>query len=120
MAHYKNYTDIEQSKKLAYILSLDSSDGWWTALNWQETEYYIEVKQDGINKPKKYIPCWSFTALFNILPDGTDIMKDKTDTENEKYMCSVGVKGEVLYTFGSNPIDVCYEMVLRLHELKML
>ena len=53
-------------------------------------------------------------------PDGTDIVKDKADTENEKYMCTVGAKDDIISTFGNNPVDACYEMILKLYELKML
>ena len=128
MATIKSFTDIPQSKKLAEILPIESADMWWskcTIIDFGDGVLKVSYAVEPCNisqfrNTKEDIPCWSLAALFNILPDGTDIMKDKTDTENEKYMCSVGVKGEVLYTFGSNPIDVCYEMVLRLHELKML
>ena len=64
----KAYTDLEQSKKLAGILPLKSADMWWVALNWQETEHYVEVKQDEFSQPKKAIPCWSLAALLQILP----------------------------------------------------
>jgi len=120
MATIKSYTDLEQSKVLAKLLSLESADAWWVALNWQETEYYVEIKQDGINQPKKAIPCWSLAALLDILPDGTDIVKDKSDTENEKYMCTVGVKYDIISTFGNNPVDACVDMIIKLHEQKLL
>jgi len=66
------------------------------------------------------IPCWSFAALIEGLPDGTDIIKDKADTENEKYTCTVGVKDDIISTFGNNPVDACVAMIERLHELNLL
>jgi len=64
--------------------------------------------------------CWSLTALLSILPDGTDITKGKADTENEKYMCTVGVKDDIISTFGNNPVDACVETIEKLNEHKML
>jgi len=120
MAIIRNYTTVEQSRKLAKFLLIESADGWWTALNWQETEYYIEVKQDGIDKPKKCVPCWSLSALLNLLPNCTDIVKEEADTENEKYMCTVGVKDDIICTFGNNPVDACVAMIEKLHEFNLL
>ena len=115
MATIKSYTDLEQSKKLAKILPIESADGWWTALNWQETEYYIEVKQDGINKPKKYVPCWSLTALLNVSPNGIVMNKD---SQNGRYHFSSTHAGT--YVTMDNPIDTCVAMIEKLHELNLL
>ena len=113
MAIIKSYTDLEQSKKLAEILPLESADGWWTALNWQETEYYIEVKQDGINKPKKYVPCWSLAALLAVLPNENMLVK----TTDGKYYC---LAKDIMTKHYNNPIDACVEMIIKLSELKIL
>ena len=32
--------------------------------------------------------------------------------ENEKYMCTVGIKDDIISTFGKNPVDACVEMIL--------
>ena len=65
----QHYTSIEQSKKLVELgLNPDTADMWWTPLNWQLTEYYVEVKQDGINTPKNPLPCWSLGALLEVMP----------------------------------------------------
>ena len=115
MAIIKSYTDLEQSKKLAEILPLESADGWWTALNWQETEYYIEVKQDGINKPKKYVPCWSLTALLSILHDYTL----QTNTDGTVFVVCESQKPMISDAY-DNPVDACVAMIEKLYELKML
>jgi hypothetical protein len=68
----------------------------------------------------KSLPCWSLAALLNILPNGTNLVKEEADTENERYMCTVGIKDDIIPTFGNNPVDACYEMILKLHELNLL
>lgn len=35
-------------------------------------------------------------------------------------MCTVGIKDGIISTFGNNPVDACYEMIIKLSELKML
>ena len=129
MATIKSYTDIEQSKKLAEILPLESADMYYP--------WYIEDDGDTIESGhrittpnignfithkvnKMILPCWSLATLLDALPNCTDIVKEEADTENEKYMCTVGVKDDIISTFGNNPVDACYEIIMRLHELKML
>ena len=124
----KSYTDIEQSKKLAEILSLESADMEYLRL--KETNATIgsvpfvkdesEVENSAYDAVYERIPCWSLAALLDVLPDSTDIVKNKADTENEKYMCTVGVKHDIISTFGNNPVDACYDMITNLHKLSLL
>lgn len=117
----KSYTDIKQSKKLAKILPLENVDMCYLQENGQAKTISPSKLSEILNVSKpQVIPCWSLSALFDVLPDGTDVVKDKTDTENEKYMCTVGVKDDIISTFGNNPVDACYEMIIRLNELKLL
>lgn len=100
-----NYTNIEQSKKLATVLPLKSADLWWTEIykgkitedhqrvtaekpsynlslvKLSENNYSIDTIND--------IPCWSAEALLNILPkhisteDGKDYSLVIEKTEND-------------------------------------
>ena len=110
----KVYTDLEQSKKLAEILSLESADMFY-----RDNRIDVKLMWEH-NAPKVESPCWSLAALLDILPKGTDIIKEEADTENERYMCTVGIKDDIISTFGNNPVDACYEMILKLHELNLL
>ena len=120
MATIKSYTDLEQSKKLAEILSLESADMCYIKDKPNIGFLQEEYKEFGDTILQDYYPCWSLATLFSVLPDSTDIVKDKADTENEKYMCTVGVKYDIISTFGNNPVDVCVEMIIKLHELNLL
>ena len=128
MATIKFYTDIPQSKKLAEFLPLASADMYWSRCtitdfgdNTLKVSYAVEpCNISQFRNTKEDIPAWSLAALLNVLPDGTDIVKDKADTENEKYMCTVGVKDDIISMFGNNPVDACVAMVEKLYELKML
>ena len=114
----KSYTDLEQSLKLAEILPLESANMYFDGFGRLPQGYaYTLIFPNSFEYDK---PCWSLAALLDILPDGTDIVKDKADTENEKYMCTVGIKDGIISTFGKNPVDACYEMIIKLYEQKLL
>ena len=133
----KSYTDIEQSKKLVNILSLESADakyGYIAPYEYSDRMYdegYDEIPYPIAFIKKDYsnffveeyddeLPCWSLAALLNVLPNGSDIVKEETDTENEKYMCTVGINDDIISTFANNPVDACGEVIEKLHNLKML
>lgn len=111
----KTYTDIEQSKILSEFLSHKSADMYY----WCGEDLRIgghkamDIDYD--------IPCWSLAALLDILPY-PQLSKDNLG--NGKYygwMVSV-YPDNCRYDscWHDNSIDACYEMVIKLHELKML
>jgi hypothetical protein len=115
----KSYTDLEQSKRLAEFLPLESADMFWLVLGNTPRVHVLTEPLSNYSQWESY-PCWSLAALINILPNSTDIVKNKADTENEKYMCTVGIKDDIISTFGKNPVDACYEMIIKLYEQKLL
>ena len=118
MTTIKSYTDISQSKKLAEILPLESADMGYL---WNGASFCgYPVSNQTIFKRVENIPCWSLASLLAVLPNGTDIVKDEADTENEHYMCTIGIKDDIISTFGKNPIDACVDMIEKLHELNLL
>ena len=122
----KSFVDLEQSKKLAKILPSESADmhyskdfdgSWFVDL----AEYTsVKIPKYVVNVEEHLLPCWSLSALLNLLPNCTDIVKEEADTENEKYMCTVGVKDDIICTFGNNPVDACVAMIEKLNELNLL
>lgn len=70
MATIKSYTDIEQSKKLAGILPLESADMFHFIHEVDTVGFgYKKDAQEFYSKTKfEYIPCWSLAALTNLLP----------------------------------------------------
>jgi hypothetical protein len=118
-----NCTTIEQSKKLIeFGLSSETADMWWTPLNWQLTEYYVEVKQDGIGTPKNPIPCWSLGALMELMPK---IKEDEDDGgcyptlckgyNTDKWHC-VYRSSIYITNWYDTSIDAAFEMVVWLLE----
>lgn len=73
MATIKSYTDLEQSKKLAKVLPLESAD--YTHLGKNDdniiTRSYLESCSSELNGwvgKENLFPCWSLAALFGVLP----------------------------------------------------
>ena len=131
MVNVKSHTDIEQSKVLAEILSLDSADYFYKYCigHYNTIHYRLETYpyNKGANK-KHDIPCWSLSALLNVLPKIYYPVKDhKTDLILGKpkdkwcvlYWDTTGMQhGEE--TLGDNPVDACVDMIVKLKEKNMI
>ena len=71
MANIKSYTDLEQSKKLAEFLPLESADYHYIAQGEKSYFYPYSLSSNATkhyDENIKYIPCWSLAALMGILP----------------------------------------------------
>ena len=110
----KSYTDIKQSKKLAEILPLESADmGWFYSRNPQAARNQMWA---GTKAENADIPCWTLSALFKMLPYSARLERGSS-TE----LCYVTLPNELESSgWHIEPVDACYEMILKLHELKKL
>lgn len=116
----KSYTDLEQSKKLAEILSLDSADMYYHP--YPNDEDWYDIPNFGEADLKfNQLPCWSLAALLNVLLDCklTKIIYYNLENPYTKYFITNN-HPELFTSEYYNAIDACYEMLLTLHELKML
>ena len=118
----KSYTDLEQSKKLAEILPLESADMYYFLDPTPAGNIYhlaLQRVDVGIKNLPHYdegdIPCWSLAALLNVLDRGALFITP------QGWACQSYINLKAITSdHHSNPIDACYEIILRLHELKML
>lgn len=114
----KAFTSLEQSRKLAEILPTESADMYYHYTTSVVKDYYEDVPEciELINHfaflPED-IPCWSLAVLLGVLPN-EDMLVKTTDGE---YYC---LAKDIMTKHYDNPIDACYEMILKLYELKML
>lgn len=124
MTTIKNYTDIEQSCKLAEILPLESADGHWFN-GYLGVNYRQEAKDFYDTTNNEYIPAWSLTALLGVLPKDLNIGRPSLESNYKEYywiqyydefMNPKNYKTECF----NNPVDACVAMIEKLHELKML
>jgi len=112
----KSYTDLDQSRKLAEILPIETADMWYPD---SENRNHIEFGFDATRQQmyidyKDGLPCWSLAALISILPYGC-----LTIHVQKKYRV---ISNPNCITEGdyNNPVDPCVEMILKLHEQNLL
>ena len=79
-----------------------------------------------INTPfsdiREVIPCWSLAALLEVLPCKLQIVlaiNDFKEDRKEKYVIGSVEHNKYDY-YADNPVDACYELILKLNELKLL
>ena len=125
MAAIKSYTDLEQSKKLAEILSFESADMYYH-YNTSVVKNYYEDIPNLIQLDNHFaffnddIPCWSLAALLEIL-DYPQLSKDKLGSGKVGWMVSA-YPNDCRYDscWQDNPIDACVAIIEKLNELKLL
>lgn len=125
MATIKSYSDLEQSRKLAEILPIESADMSWDKefdsgrwlislvkyTSWIVPRYSYNKIEDRI------LPCWSLAALLSVL-DFPSLTQNK---EDEWEVCVPNHQSDgYIEVSASNPVDACVAMVEKLHELKLL
>ena len=121
----KAYTDLEQSCKLAEILPLESADMYYPNRlgidNYPLPIYPLPIEwKNGLPLLSQEIPVWGLTALLELL-DYPQLSKDKLGGGKVGWMVSV-YPNDCRYDscWHDNPVDACYEMIIKLNELKML
>lgn len=121
----KSYTDLDQSRKLAEFLPIESADMYY----WCGEDLRI-----GSHKAMDLdydTPCWSLAALLDILPSNknvvTTVSRGSWQMEPIDYLPNVWwceYEDDESFTEFSvsadNPVDACYEMIIKLHELNLL
>jgi hypothetical protein len=124
----KSFTDIEQSKKLVEILPIESADMCYRIVACNQNDTHEYQPYCFVSTLESDIPCWSLTALLNTLPISVDegqhclALINPNPNDKTEWLCAYeDCKGDlIMECYADNSIDVCYEMILKLHELKML
>ena len=118
----KSYTDPNQSRKLAEILPMDSADMLHCIDYDGDLLSTVPKQYSGSfrHQPELTIPCWSLSALLDILPF-PQLSKDNIGKDRIGWMVSV-FPDNCRYDscWHDNPIDACYEIIFKLYELKIL
>ena len=124
MTAIKSYTDIEQSRKLAEILPIESADMYWFRDDTETPKIYPKNMMK--NSVSVTLPCWSLTALLNILNSidgwypGIDA---QVGEDNLWQICMFSYEtGSDISTAAINKelVDTCYEVILKLKEKNLL
>ena len=113
----KAYTDIEQSKKLAEILPLESADMYFDGFGRLPQGYaYTLIFPNSFEYDK---PCWSLAALLKVIREtvGYELLCNKTSIIIK---CELGDNPWSIEINENNEVDACYEMIIKLHEQNIL
>ena len=121
METIKSYTDLEQSKALAEFLPIESADMRYAPIGdihpwvWEGNPKLLETDST---------PCWSLAALLGAVDfitinlfyiDERRYWVVSATIHNSTKLCT---KYESAMAF--NPVDACYELIIKLHELNLL
>ena len=124
----KSFTDLNQSKKLAEILPIESADMEYMFLKKDGSKVSnVPFVKDGFEEPEccySFIPCWSLAALLNAVDFNTinlhygnariDWVASATIHDSTKH-CT-----KYESTRAINSVDACYEMIIKLHKEGLL
>ena len=101
--HYWDTTDEKMIGKLSYPPNIEFDSNFYYGTDNGKIYYYI--------------PCWSLSALLEILPKSINnealFIKPSASLWHIGYQNAYTVKAD-------NAIDACYQLIVYLHELKML
>ena len=114
MATIKSYSDLQQSRKLAKILPIESAD--MKILPFTEREYRIVPINDiAVCGREDEICAWSLAALLSVIPNY------KLSSEHNHHTCTAETSfGKETVAWFDNPVDACYEMIINLKEKNLL
>ena len=129
MATIKSHTDLSQSLTLSKILRHETADMFYVAGKGEPI--FIGNRMvacgnddyDALGVPD--VLCWSLAALFGALPDRICLDNEKYYLNYKKdkveYLGPLTWDGQKCITSKANTlVDACYEMVIKLHEQKLL
>lgn len=108
MATIKSYTDIEQSRKLAKFLPIESADMYYDRGGLPSLiDKYVTHESIKNDKYHYLIPCWSLAALLKLIPNFNMFKRTiecRIETTNH------------LVDKACEPIDAAFEMICWLKE----
>lgn len=119
----KAYTDLEQSKKLAEILSIESADMFY-----RNNGIDVKLMWEHLPTIKVTSPAWSLAALINVLPSSVkdsigivySLNMNKEYIEYSNPNISFPYSAYIHTCGNDNLVDACYEMIVKFHEQKIL
>lgn len=124
----KSFTDIEQSKKLVEILPIESADMSYRIVAYNPNDTHEYQAYCCVSTLESDIPCWSLVSLLDYLakkgcfPEvtytGTCYLMDVNFYDDEEGNTVHPI--HFIRTEGESLVDVTVEMILKLHEEKLL
>ena len=118
----KAFTSLEQSRKLAEILPLESADmlilnnvGRSGNVDGTNCSMILKENLNPLAEVSEILPCWSLAAMLSVLPDYTL----QTNTDGTVFVVCDSKKPMISDAY-DNPVDACVAMIEKLNELNLL
>ena len=119
----KAYTNIEQSKKLAKILPIESADMYY--FRQIDSDYFppnvesilpIPLFKNGKEDFKYDIPCWSLAALLDVLPEYNLQRTDWGYKTEYKIVVTINDEDNYASKNYDNPLDACVDVIKSIRQ----
>lgn len=127
MTIIKSYTNLEQSKKLAEILPLESADMHSEAIEIDGDMVFVVVFSLGNKNKSNYgSPIWSLAALLRVIPkhikDYNVLRIDISDKDFTIWYDEIGygVNNELPNITKESAVDACVQMIIELNKMNLI
>ena len=120
----KAYTDINQSKKLAEILPLESADMYWYLATKGNPKAMFNEEYNEYGDFE--LPCWSLSALLEIIPkhikEYNVLQIDIAENAFSIWYAEIGfgVNRDLPDITKKSAIDACVDMILKLKKKNLI
>ena len=121
----RGYTTIEQSRKLAEILPLESADMYYLAKpddtnsNMVASDIRIPRRSENDGQAFGEACAWSLAALLNVIPCGQVNRMANSDKWEASSWNDSDFEPAYYVEDYDNPVDACVAMIEKLHELNL-
>lgn len=120
-------TSIEQSKKLIELgIDVNTADMCYRIVAYNPNDTHVYQPYCFVGTLESDIPAWSLSALLGIIPKRIkDFNVLRIDIGEKNFAIwydeiGYGVNSDLPNITTESAIDACVEMILKLHELKIL
>lgn len=124
----KAFTDIEQSKNLSKILPPDSADMCYRIVAYNPNDTHVYQPYCFVGTLESDIPCWSLTALLDVFPCSKEspivnlTRGGWIPSFTRRWFATWEDEDKNVFYSGDGitPVDAVVELILKLHEQKLL
>lgn len=116
----KAYTDIEQSKKLAEILPIETADMCYRITAYNPNDTHVYQPYCFVKTLESDIPCWSLAALLSIFSTPRLMLDEQEDGWRGWFVSHYTDDYRYDSYYRDEPVDACYNLILQLKEKNLL
>lgn len=117
----KAFTDINQSKKLAEILPIETADMCYGIVAYNPNDTHVYQPYCFVKRLESDIPCWSLAALLSVFSI-PKLEGDEGEDGEVRWWTVSHYTDDYRYEsdYRDEPIDACYNLILKLKEKGLL